>query len=101
MDYVFVLSIAGSLISTLFGIVLYYVRSNQKQSAQTNAKLLEATTNLRDASIELRASVGNIRSNCVDKHSVVDKRLDQHALKLSQHDMDIVTLKTQIDKDGK
>ena len=72
-----------------------------KNNLLKQTQSFEATTNLRDASIELRASVGNIRSNCVDKHSVVDKRLDQHALKLSQHDMDIVALKTQIDKDDK
>lgn len=97
MNYPFILSLPGTIILLLIGIVGYLLKSIRKQSLQTNSDLIAATTNLKEASIELRASVSNIRTNCIEKHSVVDKRLDQHALKLSEHDISIERLKTKLD----
>lgn len=96
MDYPFILSLSGSIIVILFGIIGYLLKSMRTESQKTYTDLIEATTNIREASIELRSSVSNMRTNCIDKHGIVDKRLEQHALKLSEHDLSIATLKAKL-----
>ena len=96
MDYPFVLSIAGFIIITCFGIIAYLWKAIRQISFQDFTGLIEATNNLKEASVELRAGMSNIKVNCSEKHIVIDKRLDDHRRTLKNHSIKIATIETKI-----
>ena len=98
MNYPFVLSIAGFIILTAFSIIAYLWKEIRVKNKQDTDAFNKATINLRETAVELRATYTHMKSSCVEKHSIVDKRLDSHASQLKSHGTKIAVIESKLNK---
>ena len=92
------LSTAGFIILTSFSIIAYLWKEIRVKNKQDTDAFSRATTNLRETAVELRATITHMKSNCTDKHSIVDKRLDSHAAQLKSHGTKIAVIESKLNK---
>lgn len=96
IHYSLVFSIAGFIIATCLTIIGFLLKSSSNKNRNDLEGLIKATENLKEASIELRSSVQHMKTSCVEKHSVIDKRLDDHSGILKNHTTKIAVINSKL-----
>lgn len=92
-----------------FFVARYINRTSKKQDEnaksiiETHMQLSESINKLQIAITALNGVILSMQQNndvftigCQNKHAIVDKRLDAHSQKLSEHEKKIVELDTKI-----
>jgi len=86
--YKTLLSISGSVILLLIGILGYFL----KQNIAVLKNVTEALQSFREDYIQTKEKVSNMQEGCKDRHKIIDHRLNSHAKRLDQHEKDIAVL---------
>lgn len=89
-------SVIGFILITLLGIISYLLKSMRSNFQRELTKVSEISQNLLQTSVQLSTSISYIKGTCTDKHTVVDKRLDEHSKTINEHTQQITQIKTII-----
>lgn len=88
---IFVLSISGTIIIILLSIIGFFTK-----------KLIETVDSLKAVISKLELIIGvheseykNLSVNCVNTHNVVNKRLDEHAHRITESEKEIIEIKAR------
>lgn len=97
--------LAGVVISALFAVIIYFIRSQDSTRKNEMAKLNSIVETLVDTVNSLRTIVEVVKSRqmgdgefCHMKHDVIDKRLNEHSKRLDTIDNRVTRVETKIEK---
>lgn len=93
--FALLLSVSGTIILLLLGIVGYFLRQN----IDVIKDLKETIQDFREEYIATKENVIDINLKCGERNLRVDKRLDAHDEKLQEHTVEITKLKVKYGKD--
>ena len=79
--YQFVLSIAGVIVMILLAAIAYFL---QKWINSTDS-LTQSVNDLKTAVALLQRNQDNSDKTCVNKHTTIETRLNEHAKRLNEH----------------
>jgi hypothetical protein len=97
--------LAGAVISALFAVIIYFIKSQDSVRKGEMVKLNNIVETLVDTVNSLRTIVEVVKSRqlgdgefCHMKHDVIDKRLNEHAKRIDALDNKVTRLETKLEK---
>ena len=97
--------LAGAIISALFAVIIYFIKSQDSVRKNEMVKLNNIVETLVDTVNSLRTIVEVVKSRqlgdgefCHMKHDVIDKRLNEHAKRIDALDNKVTRLETKLEK---
>lgn len=82
------LTVAGAIIMVLLSAIAYFM----KKWIESTDALTCSVNELKTAFALMQSNVSNADRSCSLKHTVVDKRLDEHSRKINWHEKEITRL---------
>lgn len=90
--FIILLSIAGSIILLLIGVLGYFLKQNVALLKELNISF----QTFREDYATTKERVVNLQGNCKEKHDTINVRLNEHGKRLDNHEKDIEVLKHQV-----
>jgi hypothetical protein len=97
--------LAGAVISALFGVIIYFIKSQDAVRKNEMVKLNSIVETLVETVNSLRTIVEVVKSRqlgdgefCHMKHDVIDRRLNEHSKRLDVVDNKVTRLETKLEK---
>jgi len=85
--YQILLSISGVIIMLLLGIVI-----------NSSISLFRTVREMNNSLARIEVTISERNQSCIDKHHVINRRLDEHGKRLDEHEIKLTEFKPFLNK---